>query len=185
MTAQASKDKTQPAKGLFRRMIESLETFGREVGAGILLGYVLGVLTYIACFVIAFRMPPYEEWWLNVLLCLFGGIVGWSLGVLLSPMTREEEGKFTGYGRALSAFASGFLIAKLDLLLKSIPTNLNVQAVVLIGRALLFGTALFVGFQFTFVVRWRSRPAATPRRKPWQNAPRTRRPLTPRPVAPG
>src|SRR5215217_5741996 len=121
MTAQASEDKgQQPAKGLFQRMRESLVAFGQEVGPGIVLGYVLGILTYIACFVIAFEMPHSDEWWLNVLLCLFGGIVGWSMGVLLSPMTKEEEGKFTGYGRALSAFASGFLIAKLDLLLKSI-----------------------------------------------------------------
>lgn len=151
-------ERTSGRGALFKKILASFERFGQEVGAGIMIGYVLGALTYIACFIVAFKMPPYDEWWLNMLLCLFGGIVGWSLGVLLSPMTKDEESKFTNYGRAVSAFVSGFLVAKLDLLLNSIPPDVHLASIVMVGRGLLFGTALFVGFQFTFVVRWRSRP---------------------------
>jgi hypothetical protein len=110
---------------------------------------------YIACFVIAFRMRP-DEWWLNLLLCFFGGIVGWSVGVLLSPMTPSQKHAFAGYGKALSAFVSGFIVAKLEVLLKPFGGTIDVHNVVFIGRVLLFGTTFFLGFQFTFVARWKN-----------------------------
>jgi hypothetical protein len=138
-----------------------LEVFARELGPGILIGYVLGALAYIACFVIAFKMRPADEWWLNILLCLFGGIVGWSVGVLLSPMTTAEERTFTGYGKAVSAFAGGFVVAKLDVLMKSVSPALHMDAVVLIARLLLFGTSFCAGFQFTFIARWKNQPLTT------------------------
>jgi hypothetical protein len=131
--------------------------FVKGLGWGIATGYVLGALLYVACFVIAFMMRPQGEWWLNVLLCLFGGITGWTLGVLLSPMTKAEESKFTGYGKALSAFVSGFAIAKIDLLLKNLNLSPSTDVTVLIGRLLLFGTMFCVNFQFTFIARWRYR----------------------------
>src|SRR5258708_22107799 len=112
----ASADTTQP-KGRWKKIRASLDDFSGDLGFGIVFGYILGALMYIACFVIAFRMRP-EEWWLNLLLCFFGGIAGWSLGVLLSPMTPSQKKTFAGYGKALSAFVSGFVIAKLDVLLK-------------------------------------------------------------------
>jgi hypothetical protein len=133
--------------------------FIRQLGPGIAAGYFLGALLYVACFVIAFKMRPTDEWWLNVLLCLFGGIVGWTVGVLLSPMTKAEESKFTGYGKALSAFVSGFVVAKLDLLLKNLNLSPSTDAIVLIARLLLFGTMFCVNFQFTFIARWRYRTA--------------------------
>jgi hypothetical protein len=141
--------------GFWTKVRAALNDFSGDLGFGILFGYVLGGLMYIACFVIAFRMRP-DEWWLNLLLCFFGGIVGWSVGVLLSPMTPSQKHAFAGYGKALSAFVSGFIVAKLEVLLKPFGGTIDVHNVVFIGRVLLFGTTFFLGFQFTFVARWKN-----------------------------
>jgi len=142
-------------KGLWKRIRASLDDFSGDLGFGIVFGYFLGGLMYIACFVIAFRMKP-EEWWLNLLLTFFGGIVGWSVGVLLSPMTPGQKETFAGIGKALSAFVSGFVIAKFDVLVKAFGGTVDIHDVVSTGRLLLFGTTFFLGFQFTFVARWKN-----------------------------
>lgn len=124
------------------------------MGPGISIGYIFGLLVYITCFVIAVFMRP-QEWWLNLLLCFFGGLVGWSVGVLLSPMTASQKETYAGYGKALSAFVSGFVVAKLEALLKTIGGTPALYNPLLIGRLLIFGTTFFLGFQFTFVARWK------------------------------
>jgi hypothetical protein len=142
---------------------ESDKTVGkllRQLGPGIWIGYLLGALIYVACFVVAFMMRPTSEWWLNLLLCFFGGVAGWSVGVLLSPMTTAEESKFTGYGKALSAFVTGFVVAKLELLLKGLSPNPQIDTIVVVGRLLLLGTTFIIAFQFTFIARWNNRLAS-------------------------
>jgi uncharacterized membrane protein len=157
MTGKGSDGNNQAAadsqKGLWRTIRDSTLNFARVLGFGIVTGYIFGIAIYIVCFVIAFRMSP-EEWWLNLLLCFFGGIVGWSAGVLLSPVTPSQKETFAGYGKALSAFVSGFVVAKLEVLLKTFGGALDYNAVT-IGRLLLFGTTFFLGFQFTFIARWK------------------------------
>jgi len=150
---EAGNDTTRE-KGLWKGILASFEEFLRVMGSGIVIGYIFGILIYIACFVIAFMMQP-QEWWLNLLLCFFGGLVGWSVGVLLSPVTKSQKDAFAGYGKALSAFVSGFVIAKLEVLLKSFGGTPDLHNAVLISRLLLFGTTFFLGFQFTFVARWK------------------------------
>lgn len=154
MTTTDSASTTQP-KGLWKKIRASLDDFSGDLGFGIVFGYFLGGLIYIACFVIAFRMRP-EEWWLNLLLCFFGGIVGWTVGVFLSPMTPGQKDAFAGYGKALSVFVSGFVIGKFDVIVKAFGGTLDIHDVVSIGRLLLFGTTFFLGFQFTFVARWKN-----------------------------
>jgi hypothetical protein len=144
---------TQPA-GFRKKIAASFEKFVRVMGPGIVIGYFFGALFYIACFVIACLMQPHE-WWLNILVCFFGGIVGWSAGVLLSPVTQGQREAFTGYGKALSAFVSGFVVAKFDVLLKTFGGTPDLHNSVSLGRALLFGITFFLGFQFTFIARWK------------------------------
>jgi hypothetical protein len=145
---------TGTQKGLWKTIVASALNFARVLGFGIVTGYLFGIAIYVVCFVIAFRMTP-EQWWLNLLLCFFGGVVGWSAGVLLSPVTPSQKETFAGYGKALSAFVGGFVIAKFDVLLKAFGATPGVYDAVLIGRLLLFGTTFFLGFQFTFVARWK------------------------------
>ena len=113
MTTQTS---SEPAA---KTEAQTVKAFALELPAGIRIGYGLGVLALITCLVIASLMRPPGEWWFNVLLCLFGMAAGWTIGVLLSPMTEKEETKFTGFAKALSAFLTGFVVAKFDLLLKN------------------------------------------------------------------
>jgi hypothetical protein len=145
---------TTKKTGFWTRVRAALEDFSGDLGFGILFGYVLGGLMYLFCFYIAYWMKP-EEWWLNILWTFFGGIVGWTAGVLLSPVTASQKETFAGYGKAFSAFVSGFVIGKFDVLMKAFGGTLDMHEIVSIGRVLLFGTTFFLGFQFTFIARWK------------------------------
>jgi uncharacterized membrane protein len=135
---------------------------------GIWIGYFLGGGLCITCFWIAFEMPPAHEWWLNLLLCLFGLVLGWTIGVLLSPMSKIEETMFTTYGKALSVFLTGFVVAKFDLLLKNIHFTVTDPAELIVpgGRILLFAAMLVTGFQFTFMARLPKAPDDGQRKRP-------------------
>jgi predicted membrane channel-forming protein YqfA (hemolysin III family) len=112
-------------------------------------GYIVGTATFIGCLAIAVQL---EHWWFNVLLCLFGGILGWTIGMFTSPLNPDERREFSEYGKAIYAFIGGFAIAKLEALFTAITAKdlLNVTAG---ARWLLFGTTFFLALQFTFVGR--------------------------------
>lgn len=140
---------------------QTVKELWQQLSPGIRIGYVIGVAMLVTCAVIASLMRPHGEWWLNVLLCLFGMAAGWTIGVLLSPMTVKEETKFTGFAKALSAFLTGFVVAKFDLLLKDVSFT-TTDPEVMVGRTLLFATTFIVGFQSTFMARWTTRPKNGP-----------------------
>jgi hypothetical protein len=50
----------------------------------------------------------------NILVCLLGGLIGWVIGILATPLTKTESARFITLGQAISAFVSGYLISKLD-----------------------------------------------------------------------
>src|SRR5262245_3341991 len=80
---------------------------------GIQAGYALGGIAWLACFFVATRIvsdtrvEPPSTIWLNILSCLLGSIIGWWVGILMSP-DPTERGQFLGFRKALSAFLSGF-----------------------------------------------------------------------------
>ena len=76
------------------------EIFGSSVGV-----FIAAVVTLILL----------RHWhdWNSALGVLVGGSLGWGVGVLLSPFEREKS-VFQGYGKAATAFATGFLVSKLD-----------------------------------------------------------------------
>ena len=117
----------------------------------LLIGYIVGALFYITCIVIAFKMNA--EWWLNLLPCMLGGVIGWCVGMFLSPLTRHETIQFSAYGKAVSAFVTGFVIAKLEILLPGSLTAQVVATPAFLGRLFLFAITFGIGLQFTFVAR--------------------------------
>jgi len=117
---------------------------------GIWIGYALGAIALPGCFAIAVQMGG--EKWLNILICIFGSIVGWSAGMLVSPNPSEKD-KFSEFRKAISAFISGFVLAKLDLLLGGAGGNSLSNSTLLLGRILLFGTTFLLCLQFTYVPR--------------------------------
>lgn len=56
---------------------------------------------------------------LNVLIALFGALVGWALGMFLTPYTQAEAAKFISMGQAVSAFITGYALSKLDRFLEA------------------------------------------------------------------
>jgi len=73
-------------------MSEFRKFFG-QFSLGIQIGLGLGAVFFAACFVIAALL---DKWWLNELLCIFGGVIGWFLGILGSPTTRVQS---AGHGQ--------------------------------------------------------------------------------------
>src|SRR5262249_46226834 len=54
----------------------------------------------------------------SVVVGLTGIVIGWLIGVLVSPF-RWEESKFTDYGKALVTFVSGYVLSKIDPLIRA------------------------------------------------------------------
>jgi hypothetical protein len=90
--------------------------------------------------------------WLNILTCLFGSTIGWWAGILISP-DPAEQGRFSDFRKAVSAFLSGFLLAKLDLLFQGALAHDLAASPIFIGRVFLFATTCLICAQFTYVAR--------------------------------
>jgi hypothetical protein len=125
---------------------------------GILLGYVLGGTGWLACFAVATQVGG--EIWLNILFCLFGSTIGWWAGILISP-DPTELGRFSSFRKAVSAFLTGFVLAKLDLLFQGAVAHNLASSPVFIGRIFLFATTTMICAQFTYVARHNLRPASS------------------------
>ncbi|HEX7928445.1 MAG TPA: hypothetical protein VF678_12700 [bacterium] len=80
---------------------------------------------------------------------------GWLIGVFLSPYGKTEATKFPVYAGAVSTFASGYLVSKVDRLLEKWLQPEALAAITpLIGFRVLGGlTALFVAIVITYAMR--------------------------------
>lgn len=125
---------------------------------GIRLGYALGGLAWLTCFLVASRIGPdtgtgaASTIWINILICLFGSIAGWWLGFLMSP-DPTEQGQFSNVRKAVSAFLSGFLLAKIDILFQDAVAQNLTSSPLFMGRLGLFVTTALICAQFTYVAR--------------------------------
>lgn len=92
--------------------------------------------------------------WLQVVLCLFGGVLGWVIGIATTPLSVGERKRFSDFAKAISAVISGFVIAKLGVIINPLAEKLGEsEGEVLLFRVLLFGTSLLIGFLFPFINR--------------------------------
>jgi hypothetical protein len=90
----------------------------------------------------------------RTMLIVFGGLLGWTVGILISP-ERTQQGAFSAYGTAILTFVTGFLVAKIERIfeLKSKDDAHFVDAEFLY-RILLGGAAFVLGVLCTFI--WRT-----------------------------
>src|SRR6516164_10178858 len=51
---------------------------------------------------------------INLVILIAGGLVGWVVGMLITPVSPKEQAVFSDTGRALSIFVAGYLVAKID-----------------------------------------------------------------------
>ena len=128
---------------------------GRVNLTGIRIGYALGGLAWLTCFLVASelgRAADSSAVWINVLICLFGSIVGWWVGFLMSP-DPTEQGQFSSFRKAASAFLSGFVLAKIDILFQGAVAENLTNTPLFMGRIGLFTTTAMICAQFTYVAR--------------------------------
>ena len=71
---------------------------------------VAGILWFLCFKVVATPLDGY----LNLAIILASICSGWLLGTFVSPETEREQQSFMTYGKAVSAFVSGYLVSKLD-----------------------------------------------------------------------
>jgi hypothetical protein len=89
----------------------------------------------------------------NLLVITFGAAIGWLLGIVLSPYTREEERRFGDYAKGFAVFASGYLVGKIDKLLSSLLDPEFVLDPMRGFRVMAFLTSLIISLIATFVFR--------------------------------
>lgn len=72
-----------------------------------------------------------EDGYLNLAIILASVCSGWLLGTFISPKSEPEKQSFMTYGKAVSAFVSGYLVSKLDKVIEKIlsPDTLAVPVV--------------------------------------------------------
>jgi hypothetical protein len=112
---------------------------------------VLGIL-YAA---LATKTPPdMSPRQLNLVILIAGGLVGWIVGMLITPVSPKEQAVFSDAGKALSAFVTGYLVAKIDRIFDvAMKQDGNVNGL-FVGRLLMFISMFALGVLATFV--WRS-----------------------------
>ena len=86
---------------------------------------------------------------LNIWILIAGGLIGWGVGMLMTPVSKHEEKHFPEYAKAISTFITGYLVAKIDKVF-----DVSQVDELLIQRLLMFLSMAVLGVLATFV--WRS-----------------------------
>jgi hypothetical protein len=91
---------------------------------------------------------------LSIQIIVAGALIGWVVGILMTPLSPGEKSHFSEYGAAISTFVTGYLVAKIDRIFDlSIKDRADVDAL-LIGRVLMFVSAFILGAGATSI--WRA-----------------------------
>ncbi len=95
----------------------------------------------------------YEEKMMNFTLGLLGGVVGYFMGVLISPYDIQEKEEFSAYTKAVSLFISGYLLGKIDHLVGLLFSPAFFSDKLLAFRFVLFVLSVLGSLVVTFVYR--------------------------------
>jgi hypothetical protein len=76
------------------------------------IGYVFGILVFVGCLIISWRDGTNAP--LHILLCLLGGVIGWTVGILATPFDEDERTKFSDIAKGVLALGSGYVVGKLE-----------------------------------------------------------------------
>ena len=119
---------------------------------GAIIGYFLGGIA--TCFLLwsCFSIGTSPQ--INILFLFCGGLIGWILGILVTPNSDDEKSRFSEFGKAIATFITGFFLAKLEKIFDLAIQDQNDISEVFIGRSLLLVVSFALGLLFTFI--WRS-----------------------------
>lgn len=90
---------------------------------------------------------------INLLIIVFGSSVGWIFGIFSSPYTTTESSKFNSFVKAVGAFFSGYILAKMDGLIAHM---LNPEFLFVFDngfRTISFAVAAILIFLITYIYR--------------------------------
>jgi hypothetical protein len=91
---------------------------------------------------------------LSIQIIVAGALIGWVVGILMTPLSPGEKSHFSDYGTAISTFVTGYLVAKIDRIFDlSIKDRADINEL-LIGRVLMFVSAFILGAGATSI--WRA-----------------------------
>ncbi len=121
------------------------------IGALSAAGIIIIILAISSLIVKEDTKDPY----INLTVLALGWAVGWLLGTFLSPYTGAEKIEFAEYAGAISVFASGYAIGKVDRLITHIftPENFLSMSRITAFRIIVFSTMLVVTMIIAFVFR--------------------------------
>ena len=108
--------------------------------SGIIIGYFLGLVAAGFLFWSCFSIGNSPQ--LNILFLFSGGLIGWILGILITPISDIERSRFSEFGKAIATFLTGFLLAKIERIFELAVQNKNDISDVFIGRSLLLIVSL-------------------------------------------
>src|ERR1700675_430152 len=92
-------------------MEEAMIAF-ENINVKAVIGLVLGVVAVLIVGTAAWNMG--EPRWLNCLVSLFGGLLGWGVGLIATPYDQCDNRPFAEFGKTILAFVGGFVFAKVD-----------------------------------------------------------------------
>jgi len=120
----------------------------------IIASYIIGGLAIVFCILAAWTTSTGNAKYLQVLICVLGGSLGWIFGLFLTPSNEGEKKQFSEFGKALTALVSGFGLAQVNTLVEGVRTasqDMNTEATGI--RVLLFSCTLLIGGLFTYISR--------------------------------
>lgn len=121
----------------------------QKISGRVIIGYVLGAFSIVILAIAAFQLGSTDsDHWRNILIILFGGLLGWCTGILATPKDTIEENQFSTYKATISTFLSGFVLAKVDRIFES-----KVMTPIIFTQLLIFGSSFLLGTLFTFIGR--------------------------------
>jgi hypothetical protein len=138
------------------RVVENLK------GAGPWIGFL-----FVALVLLALIAVGWEQWRITLPLFVTGFLIGWIVGMLMSPLSPHETEEFSEYGKAISTFIAGFLVAKLDKLFELYVGQPGTTGVALIMPVGFFIDGSLLGVLFTYVWRTYVSPPAKPDERNW------------------
>ncbi len=75
---------------------------------------------------------------------MFGAILGWGVGFLVSPSSKTEKEQFSGLTKTISAFLSGYILSKLDRVIENLLESDKIFLELFLIKIALFLTAFFI-----------------------------------------
>ena len=113
-------------------------------------GYFFGLCFYSYSIYVAYNSNSPE---IMILSCIIGGLVGWTLGITISPTNKKEKKRFEDWAKTVSTLLSGFVLAQYNTFFSSIQTKSGLQNDEFLIMIFLFIVCFFVGLLSTFATR--------------------------------